>query len=301
MYDVAKFQVVAKKTTALSVASQAANNGSTVWLLPYSVKKTPTCIQGSISKAETFGNNDTYYTLAMTQNEQQVGCPVMNDQGEVIGILQPSANQKSVEGYAVSARFAASLHMNALSFNDPTLQNIKIAKALPDDLNEATLALYLTATTMETEAYAQLIDRYILKFPQSTDGYVYRARTKIAKNDLAGADEDFKLAIRMGTNKDDAHYQYAQTMLRHLLYNNSQANDSWTLDAALKESEEAYTINPQPVYRQQQAQILYAQKKFDTAYNIYMELTKNDIMKAEAFMLLRNVKCSLTIPKLPWR
>jgi len=293
MYDVAKFQVVAKKTTALSVASQAANNGSTVWLLPYSVKKTPTCIQGSISKAETFGNNDTYYTLAMTQNEQQVGCPVMNDQGEVIGILQPSANQKSVEGYAVSARFAASLHMNALSFNDPTLQNIKIAKALPDDLNEATLALYLTATTMEAEAYAQLIDRYILKFPQSTDGYVYRARTKIAKNDLAGADEDFKLAIRMGTNKDDAHYQYAQTMLRHLLYNNSQANDTWTLDAALKESEEAYTINPQPVYRQQQAQILYAQKKFDTAYNIYMELTKNDIMKAEAYYAAAECKVQL--------
>ena len=293
MYDVAKFRVVAKKTTALSIASQAAANGSTAWLLPYSVKKAPTCIQGTVSKAETFGNNDTYYTLAMTLNEQQVGCPVMNDQGEAIGILQPSANQKAAEGYAVSARFAANLQMNGLSINDPTLQNIKIAKDLPDNLNDATLALFLSASTMEAEAYAQLIERYIQKFPQSTDGYVYRARTKIAKNDVAGADEDFKLAIKMGTNKDDAHFQYAQTMLSHLLYNNSQAIDSWTLDAALKESEEAYTINPQPVYRQQQAQILYAQKKFDAAYNIYMELTKNDIMKAEAYYAAAECKVQL--------
>ena len=293
MYDVAKFQVVAKKTTALPIAANAAANGSTVWLLPYSVKKTPACTQGTVSNAESFGNNDTYYTLDMTQNEQLVGCPVMNDQGEAIGILQPSADQKSAKGYAVSARFAANLHMNALSFNDPTLQNIKIAKDLSDDLNEATLTLYLTATTMEAEPYAQLVDRYIQKFPQSTDGYVYRARTKIAKNDVAGADEDFKLAINKGTNKDDAHYQYAQTMLRHLLYNNSQAIDSWTLDAALKESEEAFAINPQPVYRQQQAQILYAQKKFDSAYNIYMELSKNDVMKAESFYAAAECKTQL--------
>ena len=201
MYDVAKFRVVAKKTTALSIASQAAANGSTAWLLPYSVKKAPTCIQGTVSKAETFGNNDTYYTLAMTLNEQQVGCPVMNDQGEAIGILQPSANQKAAEGYAVSARFAASLQMNGLSINDPTLQNIKIAKDLPDNLNDATLALFLSASTMEAEAYAQLIERYIQKFPQSTDGYVYRARTKIAKNDVAGADEDFKLLSRWEQTK----------------------------------------------------------------------------------------------------
>ena len=142
----------------------------------------------------------------------------MNDQGEAIGILQPSANQKAAEGYAVSARFAANLQMNGLSINDPTLQNIKIAKDLPDNLNDATLALFLSASTMEAEAYAQLIERYIQKFPQSTDGYVYRARTKIAKNDVAGADEDFKLAIKMGTNKDDAHFQYAQTMLSHFRF-----------------------------------------------------------------------------------
>ena len=44
-YDVAKFKVSTKKTVPLTIASTA-TNGSSVWLLPYSVKKTPICGDG---------------------------------------------------------------------------------------------------------------------------------------------------------------------------------------------------------------------------------------------------------------
>ena len=283
MYDVAKFQVAAKKTQALNIAQSPASNGATLWLLPYAVKKVPACIQGTVNSAEQFGEGYTYYTLDMTTTDLQVGCPVLNEQGEVVGILQPSASGKSSTGYAVSASFANNLHMMGLSLSDPVLRSVKIAKALPDDLSEATLTLYVNSSTMEAEEYSRLIDRFIEKFPHASDGYVYRARRKMLKDDFQGADEDMKQALKVIDTKDEAHYQYAQLIFQKIVYQNDKPFDPWTLDLALKESQAAYALTPQPIYRQQQAQILYAQQQYDAAYDLYMELAKTDMMKAESY------------------
>ena len=293
MYDVAKFHVIAKKTQALSIAQNAASNGATLWLMPYAVKKVPACTKGTVSSAEQFGESYTYYTLDMETSDQQVGCPILNEQGEAVGILQPSASGKSTTGYAVSVRYANSLRMSALSHNDPVLRTVKIAKALPDDQSEATLALYVSSSTMSTEEYDQLINRFIEKFPQSSDGYIYRARQKMAKDDFQGADDDMKQAIKVGDMKDDAHYQYAQMVFQKILYKDDKPYEPWTLDFALEEAKAAYKVNPQPVYEQLQAQILFAQQKYDEAYNIYMELAKTDMMKAESYYAAAQCKTQM--------
>jgi tetratricopeptide (TPR) repeat protein len=293
MYDVAKFQVNAKKTQALAIASNTATNGSEAWLLPYTVKKTPVCVGGTISNAETLNGGFAYYTLAMSTTDQHVGCPVLNEQGEAIGILQPSANDNKPESYAMSASFANSLRMSGLSLNDRVLRNIKIPKALPDDVSEATLMLYMASTNMEPEDYAQLVDRFIEKFPQATDGYVYRARLQLAKENFQAADNDMKQALKVSNAKDDAHYQYAQIIYQKEVYQSDKPFEPWTLDLALQESQAAYAVNPQAIYRQQQAQILYAQKKYDMAYDVYMELTKNDVMKAESYYAAAQCKTQL--------
>ena len=293
MYDVAKFHVIAKKTQALSIAQNAASNGATLWLMPYAVKKVPACTKGTVSSAEQFGEGYTYYTLDMETSDQQVGCPILNEQGEAVGILQPSASGKSTTGYAVSARYANSLRISALSHNDPVLRTVKIAKALPDDQSEATLALYVSSSTMSTEEYDQLINRFIEKFPQSSDGYIYRARQKMAKDDFQGADDDMKQAIKVGDMKDDAHYQYAQMVFQKILYKDDKPYAPWTLDFALEEAKAAYKVNPQPVYQQLQAQILFAQQKYDEAYNIYMELAKTDMLKAESYYAAAQCKTQM--------
>ena len=293
MYDVAKFHVITKKTQALSIAQNAASNGATLWLMPYAVKKVPACTKGTVSSAEQFGEGYTYYTLDMETSDQQVGCPILNEQGEAVGILQPSASGKSTTGYAVSARYANSLRISALSHNDPVLRTVKITKALPDDQSEATLALYVSSSTMSTEEYDQLINRFIEKFPQSSDGYIYRARQKVAKDDFQGADDDMKQAIKVGDMKDDAHYQYAQMVFQKILYKDDKPYAPWTLDFALEEAKAAYKVNPQPVYQQLQAQILFAQQKYDEAYNIYMELAKTDMMKAESYYAAAQCKTQM--------
>ena len=283
MYDVAKFQVAAKKTQALSIAQSPANSGANLWLIPYSVKKVPNFINGTVNNAEKFGEGYSYYTLNITANDQQVGSPLLNEQGEVIGILQPSANDKQNTGYAVSALFANNLRLTGLSMNDPVLRSVKITKALPDDQNEATLALYVSASSMDAAEYSRLIDRFIEKFPKATDGYVYRARQETNSGNFQSADDDMKLALKVADAKDDAHYQYAQLIFQKNVFQADKSFAPWTLDLALQESKAAYAINPQPIYRQQQAQILYAQEQYDAAYELYIELAKTDMMKAESY------------------
>ena len=283
MYDVAKFQVAAKKTQALSIAQSPANSGANLWLIPYSVKKVPNFINGTVNNAEKFGEGYSYYTLNITANDQQVGSPLLNEQGEVIGILQPSANDKQNTGYAVSALFANNLRITGLSMNDAVLRSVKITKALPDDQNEATLALYVSASAMDAAEYNRLIDRFIEKFPKATDGYVYRARQEMNSGNFQSADDDMKLALKVADAKDDAHYQYAQLIFQKNVFQADKSFAPWTLDLALQESKAAYAINPQPIYRQQQAQILYAQEQYDAAYELYIELAKTDMMKAESY------------------
>lgn len=282
MYDVAKFQVAIKKPAALPISTAAADNGATVWLLPYSVKKVPVCPKGTVEKTEQFQGSHTYYTLNMAYKDQNTNCPILNENGEVIGILQPAAGDAGDVSYAVSARFASELTMSGLSFNDPTLRSTSIPKAIPDEKEQALLALYVGSTAMDSLQYANFIDRFIAKFPNLSDGYIYRARLSSSKGQYAEADDDMKRAIKVADSKDDAHYQYAQLITQKLLLKTDDYAP-WTFDLALQEAKEAYRCNPMPVYKQQQAEILYSQKKYDESFKLYQELTSGEMRTADLF------------------
>lgn len=291
-YDVAKFQVSAKKTAPLAIASTA-TNGSTVWLLPYSVKKTPVCVKGTVSSAEKFQDTYQYYTLQLTTEENQVSSPILNQDGAVIGIIQPSAGTKKETSYAVSARYAADLAIKGLSVNDPALKQTAIAKALPDDQKEALLALFLSSSSMSDSQYADFIERFIQKFPQVSDGYVYRARYRTAKGNFSGANDDMEQAIKLAEQKDDAHYQYAELIYQKEVYQSDKPYEGWSFDKAFSESQEAYRINPMPVYLQQQAQIRYAQRQYAEAFTIYEQLTHSDLRSADIFFAASQCKAQL--------
>ena len=282
MYDVAKFQVTAKKTTPLELTNNAAD-GSTIWLLPYTVKKAPTCQQGTISSAEKFQGDYSYYTLDMQTTDQYVGCPVVNDEGQALGLLQPSAQANAAQSYAVSATFVNSLIINGLSLNDPALRNTGIAKALPDKPDDALLALYISSSALDSVQHRDYIDRFVRKFPQMADGYVYRARYAIDRGDFAAADNDMQQALKVTDKPDDTHYQYAQMMFQKEVYQSNVPFSAWTLDRALEESQQATKANPQPLYRLQQAQILYAQQKYDEAFRAYEELSQTSLRSADNF------------------
>ncbi len=280
MYDVAKFLVSAKRPATLPLGNAAV--GANVWLLPYTTKKEPACLRGNISQSEKFQESYDYYTISIQANEQFLSSPIVNEQGEVIGLLQPSAGDQGSSSYAVSARFVADLKTSGLSLNDPTLRSTNIRKALPNTYDEALLALYMSASVLAPTQYNDYLERFILKFPNGADGYIYRARLLTAKGQFASADEDMQHALKVADKKDDVHYQYALLIyLKEVA--NTEPYEGWNLQRALEESQAAYDLNPLPIYRQQQAQILFAQQKYDEAFNIYDELSKGAMRTADTF------------------
>lgn len=284
MYDVVKFRVSNTKTPPLSLSTNIAPIGSQVWLLPY--REVKNLNNGSVTKAETiFGDRSQfgYYTVVMTMAENQVSCPLFNEAGEVIGMMQQPASSKDTLSYAVSASFVDSLTITGLTYNSTTFRQTFIKKELPSDLKEANLALYLSASQLDSAEYVTVIDDFINQFPTAPDGYTARALQESADGHFADAERDMDLAIKYASAKDDAHFTYARIIYNKEIYQNDQTYSGWNLDKALSEIRAANAINQQPTYRQLEANILFAQKKYDDAYQIFDELTRTELRNAETF------------------
>lgn len=281
MYDVVKFRVNNPKSLPLSICSAIAPVGSMVWLLPY--HETKYLNSGPVRKAETIFDEYAYYTIAMPMTENLVSCPLFNDAGELIGMMQQPATEKDTLSYAVSARFVDSLKITGLTYNDATLQLTQIHKELPSDLKEANLVLYLSASQMDSTSYVALIDEFIRQFPNQSDGYTARAMQEADGGDFASAEKDMQQAIKCSSSKDDAHFTFARLIYNKVIYQSDKPYEAWTLDKAIAEIQAANAINPQPTYRQLEANILFSQKKYDEAYQVFSSLTNSDLHNAEIF------------------
>ena len=280
MYDVVKFRV-SGKTQPLAISSATTPVSSQVWLLPYhEVKNVPA---GTVRKAETFQGEYEYYTVAMTMPANTVSTPLINQAGEVVGLMQQPATDKDTLSYAVSARFADSLRISGFGMNEATLLQTKIKKELPDDQKEAVLALYMASSRQDSASYVNMVEDFIRKFPKASDGYLYRAQIEASSNNFAAAEKDMETAISNSTQKDDTHYNYARMIYNKIIFQADVPYDNWTLDKALEEIRLANTLNPQPTYRQMEANILFGQKKYSEAYDIYSQLTNTNLKGAEVY------------------
>lgn len=281
MYDVVKFRVNNRKTQPLAVSQTAASVGSTAWLLNY--RDTKNVKNGPVRKAETFMGDYAYYTVAMTMSESQVSCPLLNDAGEVIGMMQQPASEKDTLSYAISARFVDSLKVTGVTYNDPALQLTQIKKELPADLKEATVVLYLSATQMDSAAYANLIQDFIQQFPSAPDGYIYRAQQEVGDGNFTAAEKDMETALKNSDQKDETYFTYARMIYNKEIYQSAQPYPNWSLDKALSLIQTANSNKPQPTYRQLEANIRFAQKDYNGAYAIFEELTKTNLRGADIF------------------
>ena len=285
-YDVCKVRIAdAKKVQPLTVTAQAQPVGTSLWLLPY--RETKSLPSPVVRKTETFNSDYTYYTLKASSSGQMVeGTPVLNANGEVVALLQPSQGPADTLLYAVSACFADSLRTMGLSINDPALKAINIRKALPSDESQAQLTLYVAGSTLDSAAYAQLVDDYVAQFPQSHEGYVYRAQQAFGGGNFADCDHALNEALQRAEalgKADEVHYTWSRLMLAALTAAKPVDYEAWNFQRAQQEAEAAYAANPLPIYRQQQAYVLAAEKHYDDASAIYAELFQSPLRSPELF------------------
>lgn len=289
MYDVVKFNTpIDKKQMTLTIASQPAKVGETVYLLPYSTQKATTVQTGKVTAVDSIGNNSFYYTLEMKTGEKTISCPIMNVNGEVLGLIQKNASEESTESYAISASYGAALTISALSINDGALNKIGIKKTLPDTEDQALVYLYMSSERLDDDSYLNLINEFLAQYPNSTEGYIRLANHYISKGDAsqyALADESMKKALDVATQKEEAYYQIAKMIYSYqiLLEEGQESYEGWSYDRALELIRKAIQSKKEPLHIQLEGDILFTQGKYAEAYECYNQVNQTTFASAATF------------------
>ena len=193
VYDLCKFKVNAITTPAPAAKTQM-TVGTRAWLVQYSTGRAQTSAL-KVKKAEPFMTDCYFYQYDGQPENIHVGCPVTNEKGEVMGLLQHS--KLSGDYNSVDVRFAETFKTTGLSVNEPILKQTTIRMALPDKQDQALLMLMLEAGQTSPSRYLRYVEDFIHKFPKSVEGYVSKAEFYLARNDFGKANATMQTALSM--------------------------------------------------------------------------------------------------------
>ena len=295
IYDVIKFRTeVNKKSVALIPASQAVKTGESVYLLPYSTQKETAGKTGSVSNVDSIANNSFYYTLNMKTGAKTVSCPLMNANGEVIGLIQKNADDESEESFALGIGYANELGISALSGNDDALNSIGIKKALPEDESQALVMLYMMASNADTAKYFEMLNDFLKQFPNSSEGYLRRGTyymdTRKEEN-VKLAEKDFERMFELAVKPEEAHHSLGRLLYTYnLTLGDQKPLGDWTLDRAANEVNKALETSKAGLYYQTLGDIYFAQAKYAEATSAYEAVCKSELSSATSFFSVAKSK-----------
>ncbi|MCD8184792.1 MAG: tetratricopeptide repeat protein [Bacteroides sp.] len=303
MYDVIKFRVgiSGKKAPALTLSTVAPAVGANVFVLLYSTQKDRSYTAGQIKEADKFSEKYYYYTLNVQLKDKMVSCPVMTEEGNVFALAQKASGKDTATiCYAVDANFVMSQGVTAFSFNDATLKNIGIKKALPDTEEQALVFLFMASSQLSPEQYFQLLDDFIAEYPQSADGYIRRATLRINQSkDDASMDKvvaDMDKAVNVARNKDDAYYNRAKLIYSYMLEHPEKVYKDWSYDKALEEIRKAIAVQNLPVYVQTEGDILFAKQDYPAALACYEKVNQSELASPATFFSAAKTKEVMQAP-----
>lgn len=289
LYDVAKFRIIGA-TTAAPIASKASVAGEKVWLVPYSIKKSP-FQQEDISSVENFMTTYNYYIFSSSVPENAVGCPFVNKNGQVIGLMHTNGQTT-----AIDANYAKQLKVTGLSTLDAALRETGIRIALPDTEQDAITMMTLKKGQIPVDVYKKYTQEFINKFPTSAFGYKEKALYLVDQEKYDEAAKLMEEGIKKSTAKDEAHSNYADLIYQKIAYKGDSTYTAWTLYKAIDEAQKAYAAKPQPVYKHQEAQINFLKGNYQKACDMFLDLTKSNLNGGELYFEAAQAKTHLKAP-----
>lgn len=295
MYDVVRFKTeTTKKQESLTAATTPGKENDKVFIMPYSTQNSVNGTTGTIQRIDSIGNNSFYYTLSMSTGAKDVSCPLMNENGEVIGLIQRSSDSEEKKGYALGINYAKSLSINALSGSDATLKSIKIKKGLPEDESQALVFLYMMSSQLDSEEYISILNDFINMYPNNMEGYLRRATYYMDKNSdefVSTVEENLKKTIDVAENKSEAHYNVAKLIYNYSISNAKKLEKAdWNLNRALDEINKALSESGEGIYYQIQGDIYFAMKDYKNATTAYENVCKTPLASASAFYAVAKAK-----------
>ncbi len=282
LYDVIKVRAEIRKGTPLTLAPTLAQKGQQVYVVPYLSNKSGVPTAALVEDVKTFNELYAYYTLSVPLAEKSASCPVVNEDGEVLGLVQMPAKTDEQKSYAISAAFVNDLKVTALSASADDYREVLIRKELPSEASQATSFIYLTGTR-DTALYLAYVADYIAHFPAEANGYTMQAEMLSAQHNYFQAEASWEAGRKAGANVSELNYSQSRSILA-AIQSGSAVPESWTLEQALALVQQAEAADPQPIYTALQGHIYYSQKDYDAAASKFLAVNNTPLRSAEHFL-----------------
>lgn len=280
--DIVTFSLteVPKKLPFFALSATTSHQGATLQMLQYAQDKKTLTQQVNIEKAEPF-NSYTYYYTNATNVEANFACPLIDETGCVVAIVQKNVAKDANGACAIDARFVNDLSITATSSINADLLALHFPKALPSNKRDALTYLYMLPQADST-IYATACQDFITAYPTLPDGYVTRANFLITKKQYAAAQTDYSTALQYAATPTDStamtaadiHYALSNQIYRNIM---AQGKDTlaqypqWTLALAESEADKAYQDKANALYLVQKGNCLYARRQYKEAYNNFVK------------------------------
>ncbi|MGN0062167.1 MAG: tetratricopeptide repeat protein [Alloprevotella sp.] len=294
-YDLVRFttDIPTKKLVGLQPAAQSAEKGARLLQTFYTTDKKQLPETTEITAADPYESH-YYYTTSTANEARYVGCPVVNEQGEVVAIVQKNLLKDATTACAIDVQFALELSVTPQAAFSSDLNSLPIAKLLPTSSEDDAFSYtyMLLHSQLDSAIVMTTCEDFMAAYPENSRVYNERAAYFAQHGNYRQADADLQKSIGMGgSHVADAYNTLATLMYNKMLYATTAAYDpwpQWTLQTALTASEQAYAAAPQPVYLLQQGQILFSLQQYQAAYEKFEAVNATDLANAQTFFYASN-------------
>lgn len=282
--DLIKFTTEGNKTKDyFTITTTDAQKYGKLYLLHYSTNKKEEPAPVNVSSVEDY-NNYKYYGITADNDSANIACPLIDEAGNLVAVVQRNVNKDANGACAVDARFINDLQITATSAFNSDLRETFIPKALPTDKQEAMTYLYMMPS-IDTAAHITAYNDFIATYPTLPDGYAQRAALYARLGKYADADNDFSKAFEIAKTCTDTTAQKADAIhynLSDLIYraaisqaDSTPVHQGWTLARAEAEAAEAYALNPATLYLLQQGYCQYAARHYAKAAETFQSVCRD--------------------------
>ena len=206
-----------------------------------------------------------YYTMSAPNEEQYVGCPIV-DNGQVVAIAQRNLLDKAQGICAISAAVADSFRVNAAAALNSDFNAIRIPKQLPTSENDAYSYFFMMLRTQRDSLQVlPLIQDFTTAYPKNGAAMLDLASYYARQRQYAEADAWLQRRFTLGGDGLDAVYDAQAQLIYEKALTDSTAYPAWNLEAALKAAEKSYALQAKPATLLQQGVILYSMKRDEQA------------------------------------
>lgn len=287
--DLAKFSIEGYKGNEyFAIAGQPAAKDSKLQLVRYTTdkKKLPQAV--SIVSDEAY-NAFRYYYVDAANEPADMACPLIDETGSIVGILQRNVKKNASSACAIDARFVHELSIDATAAFSSDLRGIYIPKALPGNAKDALTYLYMIPAS-DSLACLTAYNDFVAAYPSMPDGYAGRALFHAEHRNFSACEADFATALEKasadttGMKADAVHHS-----LSNLIYDLTLAvADSlpvsegltpiykdWNLKRAEAEADLAYAARPYSLYLLQKGKCQYAQGNYEGAFQSFSNVCED--------------------------